>query len=277
MILNDIRILFFRKIYNAVLLSQIMNYLYPIIAVIIVSLVTVVFALPLIFKKKVSQHTLLFLLSISVGVLLTTVFVDLLPESFAHSQGIDVAIYILIGFLIMFVLEKFIHWHHNKKKEDRDCGHSHAYSLAPINLIGDGIHNFIDGLVIAGAFAVNVAAGITATLSIIFHEIPQEIADFGVLLYSGMSKKKALAFNFLSATAAILGTILGLLLIQKVHGFTDFIIPFAAGSFLYIAASNLLPELHRHCGLKETFLHILAILIGIGIVLAVTILLPHTH
>ena len=114
-----------------------------------------------------------------------------------------------------------------------------------------------DGMVIAGAYAVNFMLGITATISIIFHEIPQEIADFGVLLYSGLSKKKALFFNLLSALSAIVGLIIGLLLVNKIEGFTHFVIPFAAGNFLYIAASNLLPELHRHCKLKDTLLHIL--------------------
>lgn len=251
--------------------------LYAIISVIIVSLVSVIAALPFLYKKKVSTHTLLFLLSISVGVLLATVFLDFIPETYEHGHAEAAALYIMLGFLVMFILEKFVHYQHNKKCEHSDCGHAHAYHLAPVNLIGDGVHNFIDGLVIAGAYAVNITLGIAATISIIFHEVPQEIADFGVLLYSGMSKKKAVIFNFLSAATAILGTIIGLVLIGKVHDFTHFIIPFAAGNFIYIAASNLLPQLHRHCKLKDTVLHLIAILIGIGLILVVTMYAPHVH
>jgi zinc and cadmium transporter len=252
--------------------------IYAIISVIIVSLISIIAAIPLLIKKKFSKRLLLFLLSISVGVILSTVFMDFLPEAVSHGYTLGVAINILLGFLCLFVVEKFVHWHHSKKCADSEYGHGHAYSLAPINLIGDGVHNFIDGLVIAGSYAVDISLGITATIAIIFHEVPQEIADFGVLLYSGFSKKKALFFNFLSAIVAIGGTVVGLILVNKLHGFTQFIIPFAAGSFLYIAASNLLPELHRHCKLKESLLHLLAIVIGIGIIILVVLYGPaHSH
>ncbi len=254
-----------------------MNSLYAIISVLLVSLISVIVAVPLLIKKKISNKILLFLLSLSVGVLLSTVFMDLLPEIISHEYTLLVAIYILSGFILMFILEKFVHFHHNKKCE-KDCAHGHAYNLAPVNLIGDGIHNFIDGLVIAGSYAVNLTIGVTATISIIFHEIPQEIADFGVLLYSGMSKKKALLFNFLSALTAVLGAVIGIFLIEKIHGFTEFIIPFAAGNFIYIAASNLVPQLHRHCKLKDTIIHIFAIFLGIVIIVLVTLYGPaHLH
>ncbi len=250
---------------------------YAIISVIIVSLISVLAAIPLLIKKKVSNKTLLFLLSISVGVLLSTVFINFLPEILHHEYSTKTALYILLGFFIMFILEKFVH-HRHSKKCNHAHGHAHAYNVAPINLIGDSIHNFIDGLVIAGAYAANITIGITATISIIFHEIPQEIADFGVLLYSGLKKKKALLFNLLSAATAIIGTVVGIILVGKMHGFTDLIIPFACGNFLYIAASNLLPELHRHCKLKDTLLHLLAIAIGIGIILLITVYGPvHMH
>ena len=256
-----------------------MNVLYPIISVIIVSLVSVIFAIPFLIKKKISNKVLLFLLSLSVGVLLSTVFMHFFPEIIEHGHySLNVAFYLLAGFLLMFILEKFVHAHHKKKCEEGHCGHSHAYHLAPINLIGDGIHNLIDGLVIAGSFAASTTLGIAATISIIFHEIPQEIADFGVLLYSGMSKKKALIFNFMSAATAILGTIFGLFLAERLHGFTEFIIPFAAGNFIYIAASNLVPQLHRECKLKDTFLHIFAIMLGIAIIALTTMYGPgHGH
>ncbi|MFH1133110.1 MAG: ZIP family metal transporter [Nanoarchaeota archaeon] len=252
--------------------------LYAIISVVVVSLISVIAALPLVFKKKMTEPTLVFLLSLSVGVLLSAVFLDFLPEIEEQNYTLTFGIIIIAGFLLMFVLEKFVHWHHSKKCENGDCGHGHAYNLAPVNLIGDSIHNFIDGLVIAGSYAVSVTVGIAATISIIFHEIPQEIADFGVLLYSGLSRKRALLFNFLSATTAILGTVIGLVLVSSIEGFTRWFIPFAAGNFLYIAASNLLPQLHRHCKVKDSLMHLFAILLGVGIILLVTVLGPgHGH
>jgi len=255
-----------------------MDLIYPLASVIIVSLVSVIFAIPFLLKKQISSKLLLFLLSVSVGVLLSTVFIHMLPEASEQGYSMTTAFYIMLGFLVMFVLEKFIHYHHNRKCEDGHCGHGHAYNLAPVNLIGDGVHNFIDGLVIAGAYAANVTLGISATISIIFHEIPQEIADFGVLLYSGMSKKKAVVFNFLSALTAVLGTVIGIALVGRTEGFIGFIIPFAAGNFIYIAASNLVPQLHRHCKLWDTLLHIFAILVGIAVVTLVSVLSPaHAH
>jgi zinc and cadmium transporter len=255
-----------------------MNVLYAISSVIIVSLISVVFMIPFLLKKKISEKWLIFLLSVSVGVLLSTVFMDFLPEAVSHKYTLGVAIYIILGFLMMFILEKFVHYHHTKKCESHDCGHGHAYNLAPINLIGDGIHNFIDGLVIAGSYAVNVSLGITATISIIFHEIPQEIADIGVLLYSGMSKKKVLIFNFLSAGTAIIGAIVGIILSNKLINFNNFVIPFAVGNFLYIAASNLVPQLHRHCDIKDTLIHIFAIIVGILIITLIVLFGPaHGH
>jgi zinc and cadmium transporter len=255
-----------------------MNSLNALLSVGIVSLVSIFFAIPFLFKKKISDSVLLFLLSLSVGVLLSTVFMDFLPEAASHKYTLGLAFHVLLGFLLMFILEKFVHFHHNRRCEDSACGHSHAYSLAPVNLIGDAIHNFIDGLVIAGSYAVNVTLGITATISIILHEIPQEIADFGVLLYSGLSKKKAIIFNFLSATTAIAGTAIGLLLVGRLQGFTEFMIPFAAGNFIYIAASNLVPQLHLRCRLKDIILHVLAIVLGISIVTIATLYGPaHGH
>jgi zinc and cadmium transporter len=254
-----------------------MDGLYAIISVIIVSIISVIVAIPLLMKKKISNKKLLSLLSISVGTLLAVVFLDILPETI-EQQGYTtkLGLNILLGFLIMFLLEKLVHHKHQKGCKGKVCGHAHGYNLAPINLIGDGIHNFIDGLVIAGSYAINITVGITATISIIFHELPQEMADMGVLLYSGMSKKKAIFFNFLSSLTAIIGTIIGIFLIGRIEGFIHFMMPFAAGNFLYIAATNLMPELHRHCEAKDTIKHLIAILIGIGIIVLVT-LYGHKH
>lgn len=257
--------------------------IFSLLSAVAVSIISLLVAIPLFMKKKISKKFLVVLLSMSVGVLLATVFIDFLPEIYGHEHehGEDnvllSSLVILLGFIVMFLVEKFVHFHHTNKCEHDDHGHSHAYHLAPINLIGDGIHNFIDALVIVGAYSVNVTLGIAATISIIFHEIPQEIADFGILLYSGMSKKKALLFNFLSALTSIIGVIFGLFLLE-VEGFSEFVLPFAAGTFLYIAASNLVPQLHRHCKLKETFIHVLAIILGVCIILMVSVFGPgHMH
>lgn len=255
-----------------------MVWIYALASVICVSSIALFVSAPFFIKKKISNNFLLFLLSVSVGVLLTTVFVDFLPEVISHGYTLELGLSILLGFMLMFVLERLIHWHHAKKCGEQNYGHGHAYSIAPINLIGDGIHNFIDGLIIAGSYTVDLSLGITTTISVIFHEIPQEIADFGILLYSGLPKKKALLFNFLATGAAVFGTVVGLVLAEEVEGFAHFIIPFAVGNFIYIAACNLAPQLHRHCTLKDTMLHLAGIIFGVVIIVLVTLYAPaHGH
>lgn len=253
--------------------------LYSLGSVILVSIIAVLAIVPFLFKKKLPKSHLLILLSLSVGTLFGSVFIHFLPEAISHGYTLGLAINVLLGFLVFFVLERFIHWHHNHKKLNKcsESVHGHAYHLAPLNLIGDGIHNFLDGLVIAGSYVVSLPLGIAATISVIFHEIPQEVADFGILLYSGMSRMKAVFFNLLSAGTAIIGAVVGLVLAGRVEGFIHFIIPFAAGNFIYIAGSNLVPELHRHCRFRDTLLHLVAIIIGIGIMVAITFLFPHGH
>lgn len=250
------------------------------ISVILISLLSIIVALPFLLKKEVSQKTLLLLLSFSVGVLLSAVFFSLLPESFehAHDHSLLVGLLVIAGFIVMFIVEKLVHYHHHSKKEKSVVGHSHAYHLAPMNIIGDGVHNFIDGLVIAASYAVSLPVGIATTISVFFHELPQELADMGVLLYAGLSKKRAIFFNFLSACTAIIGAIVGVLLAGNVHGFTQFMLPFAAGNFLYIAAVNLVPQLHRHCSLKDALKHILMMLLGVALLVLILYFGPaHMH
>jgi len=131
--------------------------------------------------------------------------------------------------------------------------------------------------VIAGSYAASLPLGVATTTAVIFHEVPQEIGDMGVLLYAGLSKAKAVFFNLLSALTAIIGAIVGIILAEKSTGFSLLIVPFAAGNFIYIAASNLVPELHRHCKWTDTVTHIIAMALGVGIMIGVTWLLPESH
>jgi|TARA_B100000315_G_C14542859_1_gene571793 zinc and cadmium transporter len=248
---------------------------YAIGSSIIVSLVAIIGTMPLLLKQKIPNKVLILLLSISVGTLFGTAFMQLLPEAVSHGYTMGLVINLMIGFLTFFALEKFIHARHNHKDEG---AHSHGYCLAPLNLIGDGVHNFVDGLVIGASYMISIPLGIASTISIALHELPQEIADFGLLLYSGYSKKKAIFYNFISALTAVVGTINGLILSSYLGNFNSFILPFTVGVFLYIGASNLVPELHRHCDLKDSISHIFAIVFGLGIIALITIYGPgHTH
>ena len=250
-------------------------HVYAIVSVIIVSLIALVGIIPFLLKKKVSERLLLILVSLSAGTLFGGAFLHLLPEALENQEvGVQIMLTVILGILVFFVLEKFIHWHHSSDHPSKAHKqmHGHAYHLAPLNLIGDGIHNLLDGIVIAAGYLVSIPLGIATTISVLLHEVPQEVADFGVLLYSGMSKKRAILFNLLSAGMALIGVIIGIILNSRVAGFSNFILPFAAGSFIYIAGSNLVPELHKHCKLRESLYHLLAMVFGIGIMAALLFL-----
>ncbi|MAF99325.1 MAG: ZIP family metal transporter [Nanoarchaeota archaeon] len=249
-----------------------MTVLYTLVSVLIVSLVSLLGVLYLAVSKKSLNNILLLLVSLSAGTLLGGAFLHLIPESVENGFTVTVSLLILSGVVIFFLLEKFIHMHRGATSHaghhDSPLVHeSHKHHIGVLNLAGDGLHNFLDGLIIAGSYLVSVPAGIATTIAVVLHEVPQEIADFGVLLYAGFSKKKALLFNFLSATVAFVGAGVGLLLGAQTESFVTFILPFAAGGFIYIAGSNLIPELHKETDFSESLGHIIALLAGIGIMI----------
>jgi len=190
----------------------------------------------------------------------------LLPEAIEISnKSTNIFIYVIIGFVIFFVLEKLL-WRHCHEKV---CPiHTFAY----LNLIGDGVHNFIDGLVIAASFVVSIPLGTASTFAIAAHEIPQEMGDFGVLIYSGLKPKKALFLNFLSALAAVAGGVAGFYLLPYMESAKIYLLAIAAGGFLYIAAADLVPELHKETDTKRTVLSFASFLIGIILIWALKLM-----
>lgn len=271
--------------------------LYTIISVLIVSLVSIVGIITLAMKEKWMRKMLLTLVSVSAGTLIGGAILHLLPEAIAK-QGytLGLGLVVIIGMLSFFLIERFIHIHNTCKVNGSDSskkGHSHGHKHFPaedypllheshrkhigvMNLLGDGLHNFGDGLIIAAAYLTNPAAGIAATIAVILHEVPQEIADFGVLLYAGFSKWKAVLFNMASAAIAIIGAIVGLVLGTTSEVFMQFILPFAAGGFLYIAGTNLFPELHKECSVKDSVIHFAAILFGVAL-MVLLLFMGHAH
>ena len=173
--------------------------------------------------------------------------------------------------LLFFILEKFLHWHHSHSESDideyHDCNHKDEKGcIRPVGhmvLISDGFHNFIDGLIIGASFLISVPVGIVTTTAILLHEIPQELGGFGVLLHAGYSKTRALFVNFLSALLSFLGAILALLLGTMMVDVSIWLIPIAAGTFVYIATADLIPELHKTTVIKNSALQLLAFLIGV--------------
>jgi zinc and cadmium transporter len=235
-----------------------MNLYWALCASITVSLISLIGIISLIIRQDILNRALIILIGFSAGGLIGGAFLHLLPEALELGNSADVFLFAIAGFILFFVLERYFHWRHC---HDGVCD-IHAFTY--LNLIGDGIHNFIDGLVIGASFVLSIKIGIIATLAIVLHEIPQEVGDFGVLVYGGMTRMKALFFNFLSALAAVVGTMIGYYFSLKTESLSAFLLPFAAGGFIYIAASDLIPELHKQKDLKISNLSLLFFILGVA-------------
>ena len=196
----------------------------------------------------------------AVGALLGDALIHLIPETFKNSSNsVFVSLLIISGILVFFTLEKFLHWHHHG--EDKDEPNIHP--VGKLLLFTDGFHNLIDGIIIGVSFLVSIPVGIATTLAVVLHEIPQEIGDFAVLIHSGYDKKRALWLNFLSALMAIVGVFFALIFGSIAEAFTLWILPIAAGGFIYIAVADLIPELHKTKELKYSVLQLGTLLVGI--------------
>lgn len=246
-----------------------MNSIYLIaISTIALSLISLVGGLFLLWKKfdldKWSTH----LVGFAAGVMLTTAFIDLIPESIENNTNESIYVFGLLGVVLFFFLERFVVWFH----------HHHGVQTKPaayLILLGDSIHNFFDGIAIAAAFLINPSVGFFTTIAIAAHEIPQEIADFSILISGGMSKTKALFYNFLSALTALIGAFLGYFFLNLFTAVTPLLLFFSAGVFIYIACSDLIPDLHEHFKTKRKWATTLPFIIGIAVTYLLITLLGH--
>lgn len=244
------------------------TWLFSLLSVFLISLLSFIGLLFLAVKKELLQKILLFLVSFATGGLLGGAFLHLLPEA-AEQLGLGwgFSLITLGGILAFFVLEKFIFWRHCHIPTSK----THPHPVVFMNLVGDGFHNLLDGVMVAASFMTDFSLGIVTTLAVLIHEIPQEIGDFGVLVYGGFSKVKALLFNFASGLIAILGVILTLALGAKFTNLVPLILPFTAGGFIYIASSDLIPELKKETQVGKSFLQFLGLLLGIGLMFFLTL------
>ena len=239
-------------------------WLYTIGSVLAVSLLSLVGVFTLSLDRKKLDKVLIYLVGLSTGTLLGDAFIHLIPEAFATTKNtLVISLSILFGIFAFFVLEKFVHWRHCHKMPSEHHPHPFSYVI----LVGDAMHNFIDGLIIAASFSVSIPLGIATSLAIILHEIPHEIGNFGSLVYGGFSRGRALLFNFLTALAAILGALIVLLVNTDFTDINKFLVPFAAGGFIYVASSDLIPELHKNTEAKKSLLQIATFVAGIGLML----------
>lgn len=239
-------------------------HLYILLASFVTSLISFVGVLFLSFSLPRLKKMLMFLVSLSAGALLGDAFLHLIPEA-VESTGNSQFVWfgILGGIILFFSLEKLIFWRHCHEPSCKE----HPHTLGIMNLVGDALHNFIDGMIIAGSFLVDIRLGIITTVAVISHEIPQEIGDFGVLIHSGFKVKKALWLNFISGLFSVLGALIAIFIGIYSENFVNFIIPITAGGFIYIASSDLIPELKKDIKINKTLKQLLGIFIGLGLMI----------
>ncbi|MFA5926647.1 MAG: ZIP family metal transporter [Patescibacteria group bacterium] len=236
---------------------------YTIVSVVIVSLISFVGAITLFIKEEALKKLLLFFVAFSTGALIGDAFLHLLPETVERTGSLTLlnSISILSGILFFFALEKFLHWRHC---HDIEC-EEHPRYLGVLNLVGDGFHNFIDGILIGASFLVSMPLGITTTVAVALHEIPQELGDFGILLHSGFNRGRAIFYNLISGSIAIAGGVIAYFIGQDAEAFVAFVVPLTIGGFIYIALSGLVPELHKEERWQLSLWQFISMILGIGV------------
>ncbi len=254
-------------------------WLYSILSVILVSLLSLLGVILLFLKDHWLKKAVFVLISLSVGSLFGDVFIHLLPEAFKTASPIYISLSILFGIIVFFILEKFIHWHHSHGDDVVESFHEHegdhcekVQSVGYMVLFGDGVHNFIDGVIIAASFMASWEVGLATTIAVVLHEIPQELGHFAVLIHSGFTKGKALLYNFYSALTAVLGAVITLIFTNNIQTSIPYLLALAAGGFVYIAGSDLVPQLHKKTGAKESIIQLISILVGVGLMLSLLML-----
>lgn len=253
--------------------APVVTVLYTLGSVILVSLISLLGILFFLVREEVIRRWLLTFVSFSTGGLLGDVFIHMFPEMAAKSASFSHSLFLVLGgILFSFVVEKLIHWRHCHLLPEDSAEREHRHDVGAMSILGDAMHNFIDGLVIAAAYLVGIPIGISTTLAVVFHEIPHEIGNFAVLLHSGYGRRRALLLNLLSALAAVGGAVIALAGSAAFVSLGDALLPFAAGNLLYVAGSDLIPELHREEGLGRAALQLVSMIGGIGVMQVLLVL-----
>ncbi len=278
-----------------------MEIIYGFLSIFLIGCLSLVGLFLVSIKERTLDGILFILVAFATGTILASALFDLIPESIHHLEELIeggssisenyVFGFIILGYVVFFVLERFVYWFHghaHQKGEELVCydtltegsdktvkERGKVKSFVFLNLVGDGLHNFLDGLIIMVAFLTGFANGVVVSLAVLFHELPQEIGDFGILLYGGFSKKKALGFNFLSAMIAMLGGILAFILSGTLEIFNMFFLAFSGGGFLYLASTELMPELLKEKKLKKSIIQSIVFVCGILLIIMLVLVLPH--
>jgi zinc and cadmium transporter len=244
---------------------------FALISTTVVSAVSLVGLVALAMRKDTLDRITFMLVSLAVGAMFGDALIHLLPEAYEHAGSpTTVSLLVLAGIFGFFILEKFLQWHHCHSEESGEHGHIHPMGV--MALVADAFENAIDGIVIGSSYLVSTEVGLAVTLAVVLHEIPNEMGKFGVLMQAGFSRGRALFFNVLSAATSILGTLAALWLGSRVESLPHVITPIAAGVFIYLAGTDLIPQLHKELKPSKSALQLLGMIVGVGLMLALKLL-----
>lgn len=217
------------------------------------------------------RHFSFVMVSFAVGALLGDAIIHILPESLQRLDLVTNSWLVISGILLFFIIEKIIRWRHCHNPDCLPDETNTSHHVVSLSVIGDSVHNFIDGMVVTSAFLIDLRLGLVTSLAVVLHEIPQEIGDFGIYIHHGLTVSKALLVNFTSAAFALLGCFI-VILFGSLTQISLYILPVTAGGFIYLAASDLIPELHRHqAPVSHSLIQVIGVLLGFGLML---LLLP---
>jgi len=237
-------------------------------SIFLVSLIAFTGIVSLSLRENFLRNCLIYMVAFAAGGLLGDSFLHLLPEAIDEfGFGIQMGLALLAGFIVFFIIEKIVQWHHFHVETPAHPLHPITYT----NIAGDAMHNFIDGIIIAASYLASIPLGIATTIAVVFHEIPQEIGDFGILVHGGYTKNQALLVNFLTALTAFVGAGITIFAAGYIENLVPLLLPFAAGSFIYIASADLIPELHKEKRARNSLFQLFAFLLGIGVMYALLI------
>jgi len=248
-----------------------------ILATLTVSLFSLSGIIALSLNHETLHKILFFLIAFSAGTILGASFFDLLPEAVELMPESVVFIYIAFGYVSFYILERFIYWYHGHGHHSDIEEHEEeraTMGFAYLNILGDGIHNFIDGMIIATSFTVDFSVGIATTMAVIFHELPQEMGDYGVLVYAGFEKTKALLMNFAAALSVVVGGVVAIFFLGAIDALSGVLISFSAGAFIYLSASELIPELQREEDFWRSLAQFVVFLLGLAVIWSLGLIFP---
>ena len=240
------------------------------LATLVVSMFSLSGIVALSLSEKTLHSILFFLVAFSAGTILGASLFDLLPEAIELLDESVVFVYVAVGYVAFFVLERFIYWYHghghHRDIEEEGDERAPTKGFAYLNILGDGIHNFIDGMIIAASFNAGFPVGLATTIAVIFHELPQEMGDYGILIYAGFDRTRALLLNFLAALSVVVGGVFAIFFIGTVEALSGLLIAFSAGAFIYLSASELIPELREEDDFWRSLAQFGVFLVGLTVI-----------